>query len=165
MLGALLLQGVYNSLNIWAFARVGLKWLLCTGDIYLLSPWGSRGRLGMESFLAIALQPWPISCTSNWAIQRWEKLLYRVQIKPLCNTTKGFLYMHQIIHIFKHTYTCIHTYTQAILALHAVWDDKNNHTNWNHASNFNDQLEKYSCSITIKTFCQNIMNSPSIVNV
>lgn len=63
-------------------------------------------------------------CISWCAIQvflcvsRLGILLNRVQIRPLYNTIKGFVYMHPITH----------TYKQAVLALHAVWDDKNNHT-------------------------------------
>lgn len=77
------------------------------------------------SFLATALQPLAISFVYHGVLskyffvcQGWEILLYRVQIKPLYNTIKGFIYMHPITH----------TYKQAVLALCAVWDDKNNHT-------------------------------------
>lgn len=95
---------------------------MCTWDIHLLIPWGSGGRLGMESFLAAALQPWAITFVHHSVLSKYclcvkvgETLLYRVQIKPLYNTIKGFIYMYQTIHIHKHTYMCIHTYTQAVL--------------------------------------------------
>ena len=103
--------------NLWALneLHVCLRFLSPQSLGQLSKAWDGK------SFLDITPQP---QQSLLYITVRYPNIFY------VCQVWEGYIIQIKALYTCRHSYIfmCTHTYTQAIPTLHAVWDEKNNHT-------------------------------------